>query len=47
MVRKNYFLNRECKVNDPLGHLDFGKLDYKDASGYNLDTQVLVFKLKF
>ncbi|KAJ5864780.1 uncharacterized protein N7529_006696 [Penicillium soppii] len=29
------------------GHLDFGKLDYKDASGYNLDTQVLVFKLKF
>lgn len=30
-----------------LGHLNFGKFSYKDASGYILDTQALVFKVKF
>ncbi|CAG8373946.1 unnamed protein product [Penicillium salamii] len=29
------------------GHLNFGKFNYKDTSGYSLDTQVLAFKLKF
>ncbi|KAJ5459999.1 uncharacterized protein N7458_001551 [Penicillium daleae] len=29
------------------GHMNFGKFSYKDASGYNLDTQALVFKVKF
>ncbi|OQD82005.1 hypothetical protein PENANT_c024G02371 [Penicillium antarcticum] len=29
------------------GHMNFGKFDYKDESGYHLDTQVLAFKLKF
>jgi hypothetical protein len=28
-----------------LGHANFGKLAYKDASGFNLDNQVLVFKV--
>ncbi|KAJ5766929.1 uncharacterized protein N7511_004545 [Penicillium nucicola] len=29
------------------GHMNFGKFNYKDESGYDLDTQVLAFKLKF
>ncbi|KAJ6009231.1 hypothetical protein N7522_004247 [Penicillium canescens] len=29
------------------GHMNFGKFDYKDESGYDLDTQILAFKLKF
>lgn len=28
------------------GHLNGGKFSYKDASGYNLDNQVLVFQIK-
>lgn len=27
------------------GYINSGKLQYKDASGYNLDNQVLVFKV--
>jgi hypothetical protein len=34
-------------ANSLLGHMNFGKFDYKDESGYNLDNQVLAFKLKF
>lgn len=30
-----------------LGHMNFGKFDYADASGLNLDSQVLAFKLSF
>jgi hypothetical protein len=30
-----------------IGYMNFGKFSYKDASGYNLDTQALVFKVKF
>ena len=29
-----------------VGHLNFGAYSYKDASGYNLDNQFLVFKVK-
>ncbi|KAJ5692496.1 secreted protein [Penicillium macrosclerotiorum] len=29
------------------GYMNFGKLQYKDESGYNLDNQALVFKIKF
>ncbi|KAJ5153102.1 uncharacterized protein N7482_009580 [Penicillium canariense] len=29
------------------GHMNFGKFPYKDESGYNLDTQALVFKVRF
>ncbi|KAF7717010.1 Uncharacterized protein PECH_003175 [Penicillium ucsense] len=29
------------------GRLNSGKLSYKDASGYNVDTQALVFKIQF
>ncbi|KAL7272431.1 hypothetical protein RUND412_004763 [Rhizina undulata] len=29
------------------GYLNFGTKQYADASGYNLDTQALVFKVKF
>ena len=28
------------------GYIDFGKQAYKDSSGYNLDSQVLVFKVR-
>jgi len=27
------------------GHANFGRLAYSDASGFNLDNQVLVFKV--
>ena len=27
------------------GHLNFGKYSYKDASGFNLDNQALVFQV--
>lgn len=27
------------------GYINYGKLQYKDASGYNLDNQILVFKV--
>jgi hypothetical protein len=27
------------------GFIDFGKQPYKDASGFDLDTQVLVFRV--
>jgi hypothetical protein len=27
------------------GYINFGKQKYKDASGFDLDTQVLVFKV--
>lgn len=30
-----------------LGHMNFGRFDYADESGYNLDNQVLVFKISF
>jgi hypothetical protein len=30
-----------------VGHMNFGKFSFKDASGYNLDNQALVFKVKF
>ncbi|XHG09615.1 hypothetical protein AWENTII_012662 [Aspergillus wentii] len=29
------------------GHMNFGKFKYADESGYNIDNQVLVFKVKF
>jgi hypothetical protein len=29
------------------GYMNFGKFPYKDTSGYNLDNQVLAFKVKF
>ncbi|KAJ5197966.1 uncharacterized protein N7498_007083 [Penicillium cinerascens] len=29
------------------GHMNFGKFPYKDESGYNVDNQVLAFKVKF
>ena len=33
-------------ANAVLGHLNFAKYAYKDASGYNLDNQALVFQLQ-
>lgn len=27
------------------GYMNFGRVQYKDASGYNLDNQALVFKV--
>lgn len=30
-----------------LGHMNSGRFDYADQSGYNLDNQVLVFKISF
>lgn len=27
------------------GYINFGKVKYQDASGYNLDNQVLAFKV--
>jgi hypothetical protein len=29
-----------------IGYTDSGKFQYRDASGFDLDTQVLVFKVK-
>ncbi|EPS26785.1 hypothetical protein PDE_01724 [Penicillium oxalicum 114-2] len=29
------------------GHMNSGKFSYKDGSGYNIDTQALVFRIKF
>lgn len=34
-------------ANDRAGYMDFGKYKYKDASGFNLDNQALVFKVQF
>jgi len=28
------------------GFINFGKKTYKDASGFNLNTQVLIFKVR-
>ncbi|KAJ5115030.1 secreted protein [Penicillium alfredii] len=48
-AEKEYFLfsfsDNDFMTQD--GHMNFGKLKYKDQSGISLDTQVLVFKLKF
>lgn len=29
-----------------IGYMNFGRFQYADASGYNLDNQALVFKVK-
>lgn len=42
-IRLDYYGN----ANLPLGHMNFGRFDYADESGYNLDNQVLVFKISF
>jgi hypothetical protein len=34
-------------TNSLTGHMNSGKFSYKDASGYDLDSQTLVFKVKF
>jgi len=34
-------------ANTLVGYIHNGQIPYRDASGYNLDTQVLVFKVKF
>ena len=50
MVRASIFSTSssidEMWVNAPLGHMNFGKYAYKDATGYNLDNQALVFQLQ-
>ena len=33
-------------ANALLGHMNFGNYAYKDATGYNLDNQALVFQLQ-
>ncbi|KAJ5119790.1 secreted protein [Penicillium atrosanguineum] len=47
--RKEYFLfswsDNDFITQD--GYMNFGKFPYKDASGYNLDNQVLAFKVEF
>ena len=35
----------ERTYTDSLGYMNGGKLQYQDASGFNLDHQVLVFKV--
>lgn len=35
----------EQTYTDSLGYMNGGKLQYQDASGFNLDHQVLVFKV--
>lgn len=34
-------------TNSFIGRMNSGKFPYKDASGYDLDSQTLVFKVKF
>ncbi|KAF7588557.1 hypothetical protein BBP40_005512 [Aspergillus hancockii] len=47
--RKEYFLfsfsDNDFMTQD--GYMDFGRFKYADESGYNVDNQVLVFRLEF
>ncbi|RAQ44403.1 hypothetical protein AFGD_008091 [Aspergillus flavus] len=48
-AKKEYFLfsfsDNDFMTQD--GHMDFGRYKYADESGYNIDNQVLVFRVEF
>ena len=50
MVRASIFSTfsfmDEMWANALPGHMNFGNYAYKDASGYNIDNQALVFQLQ-
>lgn len=40
-------VSRCTSYTDDPGYMNFGDFKYADESGYNLDSQVLVFRVEF